>query len=334
MKREASFEALLKGDVSKNALSEILLLRGEWQEKLFALARQKRQEYFPDGRVEVRSVIEVSNICKRRCNFCNMSSFSKIKRGYIISYEEMMKQAACIYSRGRRVILIQSGENKSQKYIDFISKCLIHIKQNFEDLIIILCLGELDPQQYRQLRLAGADRYILKFETSNSKLFEQIKPDEALAQRIECLKVLHKVGFEVGSGNIIGLPNQTIEDIVNDLLFIGQLNLTMSSASVFIPGEHSKYSCKPKGDCDTALNYMALMRILYPQMLIPCVSALEKAKEDGQFLGLTAGANIVTIHDGTPEALKKLFPIYSVERFIPDEKYMRNIVLKAGLSFM
>ncbi len=109
--------------------------------------------------------------------------------------------------------------------------------------------------------------------------------------------------------------------------------LTMISTSVFIPGEDSNYRDKPKGDLDITLNYTALMRILYPQMLIPSTSSLEKAKEGGQYLGLMAGANTVTIHDGTPLELKRYYPIYSVNRFIPNENYIKDIVMKAHLHF-
>lgn len=333
MKKYFILSALREGGINKEVLSLALLFTGKWQEKLFALAREKRGEYFPAGKVEVRSVIEVSNICQRKCNFCSINYYSGIKKRYILSHEEIMKQIEYIYNKKRRVVLIQSGENRSQEYIDFISKCVMDIKQNYPGLTIILCLGSLLYYQLKQLRLAGADRYIIKFETSNGNLYKQIKPDESLKQRVEYLSVLSDLGYDVGTGNMIGLPNQTLEDIVNDLLFIRHFKLTMVSASVFIPGEFSRYYNMPKGNCDITLNYMALMRILYPRMLIPCVSALEKVKKNGQYLGLMAGANTVTIHDGTPEKFKEHFPIYSVQRFTPDERRIRNIVAKAGLSF-
>lgn len=325
--------ALVNGDFLKNVLFAALLLKREKREQLFELARKKRREYFPAENVEVRSVIEISNICQRRCNFCNINFYSKSRKRYLIGYEEVMKIVGHVYHKNRKVLLLQSGENRSQKYIDFVCKCISNIKQKFNDLVIILCLGNLSYNQYRQLREAGADRYILKFETSNPTLYKQIKPDDSLQTRLKCLKMLNELGFDVGTGNIIGLPNQTVEDIVNDLLFIRHFKLTMISTSVFIPGEDSRYWNKPKGDLNITLNYMALMRIMYPEMLIPSTSSLEKAKKGRQYLGLIAGANAVTIHDGTPAELKKYFPIYSVKRFTPDEKGIRGIVAKAHLHF-
>jgi biotin synthase len=327
------FRALVNGDFSKDAILAALLFKGTQRKQLFELARERRREYFPSGNVEVRSVIEISNICQRKCNFCNINSYSKSNKRYLIEYEEIIKIAELVYQRNRNVLLLQSGENKSQKYIDFVCKCVSNIKQRTNDLTIMLCLGNLRYNQYRQLRESGADRYILKFETSNPALYKQIKPDDSLQARLECLKMLNTLGFDLGTGNMIGLPNQTLEDIASDLIFMRHFQLKMASTSVFIPGEASKYRNKPKGDLNIALNYMALMRIMYPQLLIPSTSCLEKVKKGGQYLGLMAGANAVTVHDGTPAELKKYFPIYSVKRFTPDAKMIAGIVAKAQLHF-
>jgi biotin synthase len=322
----------IKSGLKEDVIYKALLSRGEDQQELFRLARESRGEFFPHDEVEVRSVIEISNICKQKCRFCGMNFHSKRKR-YIISHKNLIEITENIYSRGRRVLFLQSGENRSQKYIDFISRCLEDIKKKFDDLTIILCLGELSFHQYRQLRGAGADRYILKFETSNPVLYGKIKPDDSLEARVECIQGLTELGFGVGSGNIIGLPGQTVQDIVSDLLFLSKFSLSMTSTTVFIPGEDSDYRSEPMGDVDTVLNFMALMRIMYPKVLVPTTSSLEKARKGGQYLGLEAGANTVTVHDGTPAEMKKHFPIYSVNRFTPNEEYMRDIVAKARLKF-
>jgi biotin synthase len=333
MINKSALQQLARGEFTKGLLHMALLFKGKEKEGLFKLARQRRKECFPREEAEVRSVIEISNICRRKCNFCNINTHAKNSKRYLLGYKELMTIAEHIYNKNRKVLLFQSGENNSQKYIDFISKCVSNIKHKFSNLTIILCLGNLSYKQYRQLREAGADRYILKFETSNSALYRQIKPDGSLEKRVKCIKVLNGLGFDVGTGNIIGLPNQTITDIVNDLLFIRNFKLTMASTSVFIPGEESNYRNEPPGDLNMALNYMALMRIMYPWLLIPSTSSLEKAKRGGQYSGLMAGANAITVHDGTPAELKKHFPIYSTARFIPNEKYIKEIVTKAQLDF-
>ncbi|MDP1852902.1 MAG: radical SAM protein [Candidatus Omnitrophota bacterium] len=327
-------QSLTEGNFKKDFIRKALLFKGLQQKQLFKLARDKRKEYFLSRVVEVRSVIEISNICRRKCNFCNINFHAKIPQRYTLKYTEIIKIIEYIYyKKNRRVVLLQSGENRSQAYIDFVAKCVRNIKRKFNDIIIILSLGNLARNQYTQLRDSGADRYILKFETSTPKLYKQIKPDDSLEERVRCIRQLSELGFEVGIGNIIGPPGQTIDDVVNDLFFMGNFKLTMASCSVFFPGENSNYQNKPVGDIDIALNYMALMRIMYPGMLIPSTSSLERVKKGGQYLGLAAGANAVTIHDGTPRELKKNFPIYSVKRFTPCEKFIKNIITKARLRF-
>jgi biotin synthase len=329
-KTEDTLYALTQSKFKKNVIRQVLLFRDNLQEELFKLARDKRTEYFPFREVEVRSVIEISNLCHQACNFCGISVHSKIKP-YTINYVQFIEIVAMLYSKGRRVILIQSGENRSPKYIDFVSRCVRGVRQKFRDMIIMLCLGNLSYRQYHMLKDAGADRYILKFETSNPKLYKMIKPGDTLLARIKCLEHLIKIGFEVSSGNMVGLPNQTINDLVSDLFFISRFNLTMVSTTAFIPGSSSHYYNKPMGDLNLTLNAMALMRIMYPWALIPSTSSLEKAGRDGQYLGLMAGANTVTIHDGTPEELKSCFPVYSATRFTPDERHIRDIVRRAHL---
>lgn len=324
---------IAEGSLSKDLLCEAILFKGKESKELFKLARQRLRECFPTGEAEIRSVIEVSNICQRQCNFCNINSYANGGKKYVIGYKEFMEIAGHIYGRKRRVILIQSGENRSQKYVDHICRCVSGIKQRFHDLTVILCLGDLSHKQYKQLRDSGADRYILKFETSNPVLYKKIKPDSSLEERIACIEMLIELGFDVGTGNIIGLPGQGIKDLAEDLLLISKFKLTMASSSVFIPGESSNYKDEPAGDLGIALNYMALMRIVYPWLLIPSTSSLEKAGKGGQFLGLMAGANAITVHDGTPAGLRKYFPIYSTNRFAPQEKYIKKIAARSGLTF-
>ena len=136
----------------------------------------------------------------------------------------------------------------------------------------------------------------------------------------------------MGSGNICGLPGQTTEDLVGDLEMLGRYPLSMMSSTVFIPGEHSDFRDEKPGDLATTLNMIALIRILYPHVLIPTTSSLEKLRRGGQYSGLMAGANTVTAHDGTPRPLKRLFPIYSIHRKVPSQAHLERIVKRAGMA--
>jgi biotin synthase len=322
---------LNRGIFQWEILEKALLFTNEEQESLFKLARNKRDKAFPEKFVEVRSVIEISNKCRQGCSYCSMGNKMAI-REYTIDESTLNSLMEYLYTKGRRVVLFQSGENGEQGYIDMVSRCVEKIKGRYHDLVIILCLGNLAKKQYIQLRMAGADRYILKFETSNPVIYQKAKPKDRLEHRLRCLDYILEAGFSLGSGNIVGLPGQTITDIANDLLLLHRYNLSMNSSTVFIPTESSSYKDQPYGDLNITLNTMALMRIMNPGRLIPTTSSLEKVKKGGQLRGLMAGANTVTIHDGTPEELKSLFPIYSVNRVTPNKQHFMEIVDQAFLK--
>ncbi len=326
-----TLDRLKNGDFRRHVIKAALLLKGSGQRRLFLLARGKRSGSFPGETVEVRSVIELSNICRQKCNFCNIHNYAKHKK-YLIDPSRFISIVEHIYKKGRRILLLQSGENPSANYIDLTAGYIRRIKRKYPGLKIILCLGSLKRRQYEKLRSAGADRYILKFETSNAKLYSKVKPGDSLLRRAACMRYIEKSGFALGTGNIVGLPGQSLNDLAEDLLFLGRFKLTMASASVFIPGEDSVYRDEPAGDIDITLNYISLMRIMYPRLIIPSTSSMEKFRKNGQYFGLMAGANSVTIHDGTPAELKNDFPIYSVNRTAPDEPHIRKTVKKAGLT--
>jgi biotin synthase len=328
---DSLIESLRTGNNDRELLYQALLCRDEEQAQLFALAREKRSSAFPKEEVEVRSVIELSNVCQQSCNYCSMAKESDLKR-YVIRQDALKELVLHLYERGRRVMLLQSGENSSDKFVEYAAKCVQGIKELDSSIETILCLGNLSPAQYRLLKGVGADRYILKFESSNPALYSEWKPSDTLPERLACLQDLVDAGFKVGSGSMVGLPGQNLDDIVEDILTIGKYNLSMMSCTVFIPGEKCNYHDQPMGDLETALNTMALMRILNPHCLMPTTSCLEKAGRDGQFRGLMAGANTVTIHDGTPEKFRELFPIYSTDRCTPDISHMEHAVMKANLK--
>jgi len=328
---EKLLEKLRSGTQDRTDLKAALLLRGEPQQALFALARARREGCFPENQVEIRSVIELSNICHQSCKYCSMAKGSGIKR-YMITKDAVLAMADFLYANGRRVILLQSGENGSPNFVNFVTDCVQEIKTKHPEVEIILCLGNLTREQYQALRAAGADRYVLKFETANEGFYADWKQTDTLPKRLECLETLLELGFKVGTGNMVGMPGQTLDHIVDDLMLVGKYNLAMMSCTVFIPGEACVFRDEPKGDVETALNFIALMRILYPSRLMPTTSCLEQAKPGGLLAGLMAGANTVTMHDGTPEHFAALFPIYSSKRVTPNKGLVAEILAQANLT--
>ncbi|MBK1693669.1 hypothetical protein CKO09_02785 [Chromatium weissei] len=327
---------MLTRTIPENHFREIVKValhaRGKDQQHLFAYARSIRLIGFPDRLAEIRSVIEISNICKQRCNYCNIG-YEEIKK-YVISADNLVKIVTFLYHKQkRRVILLQSGENQDDRFVADVIRASGRIKDKMPDIQLIVCIGNLSYAMYRDFWLAGVDRYLLKIEASRPSLYESVKPNDRWIERRRCLDDLMTIGFKVGSGIIVGLPGQSIDDLTADLEFLSKLNLDMVSASVFIPGKNTFYEKSAPGDVETTLNFMALLRITNPFALIPTTSSLEKLKNDGQYLGLMAGANTVTIHDGTPKDLEHLFPIYDQQRFKPNNNHLFEIVDRAGLRF-
>lgn len=331
MKEIEIIEKLVAAEFSDTVLAAALELKGEAQRRLFDLAQQKRNEKFPDNHVQVRSVIEISNVCRQKCRYCAIGGKDQ-KYNYTLDANTIALLIEYLYDKGRRNILLQSGENVNDAFIEDVVQAVRTVKSRWEDLRIILCMGDLSEIQYRRLYDAGASHYILKFETSNSELFGFCKPNDSLENRLECIHTLSRIGYRVGSGNIVGLPGQTLDDLVSDLKLVHELPLSMNSATIFIPAENSDFAHELAGDPIHTLNMMALMRIMNPDRLMPTTSSLEKMIPDGQYLGLLAGANTITIHDGTPEELQQYFPIYSSKRIRPQLEHFRAILEKAQLK--
>lgn len=323
--------ALRKEDFSDQVLYDALQLKDDEQMEMFQLAQERRLEYFPDNRAQTRSVIEISNVCRQKCRYCAIGGKDQAKN-YTLSAEQIEMLVDYLYKKGRRVVLLQSGENLNERFISDTVLAIRYIKEMHNDLRIILCMGDLSKEHYQALYDAGASDYILKFETANEKLFSFCKPNDTLEHRLLCIKYLCEIGYQVGSGNIVGLPEQTLDDLVGDLKLVHELPLGMNSATIFIPAENSEFAHKPAGNPIHTLNMMALMRIMNPRRLMPTTSSLEKMIPDGQYLGLLAGANTVTIHDGTPEELQQYFPIYSSKRIRPQIDHFREILGRANMK--
>lgn len=306
-----------------------LLFRGKDQQSLFRYARQTRDEIFSKW-VEVRSVIEYSNICQQECNYCGMSNHSGLKR-YILSNEDVIENVDALYRNGRKVIMVQTGEFYSRDYFDNLCFLLKEIKERYGDLTLICSLSNLPRRNLEKLRKIGVERYLLKFETSDADLYRKVKPSDTLENRIAHIIMAQEVGLQVSSGNITGLPGQTLTSLADDLLLIKKLKLSMGSTSAFIPNDLSSYAHFPAADIHMVLNFMAILRLLCPSMLIPATSSLELLVKDGQYMGLMAGANVVTAHDGTPSHDEDRFVIYRSNRHKPRD-ILLTIIRKAFLE--
>ncbi|NDD27613.1 MAG: [FeFe] hydrogenase H-cluster radical SAM maturase HydE [Proteobacteria bacterium] len=305
---------------------ESLRARGQEQSELFAAARDVRRQAFGD-QAFVRGVVELTSYCRKDCTYCAMRLSNRKLERFRASADDVMAAAEAIAEAGISTILLQGGEDvQSDKVLDAV---IPRIKAEL-GLFIILNVGERRRERFEQFRALGADSYIMKFESSDPLLYEQATRSD-LAVRLQNLRWLRELGFVVGTGNIVGLPGQTLESIADDLLTAAEMSSDFVSTSPFIPNGDTPWENQPSGCLETALNVIAVSRILRPNALVPAVSALEKVEAGGQLRGLQAGANVITINF-TPDAQRSKYRIYSERRFTVSTEHAFRILREAGLA--
>ncbi len=313
--------------MNKNEVKELLGVRGAEQEALFRLARGLRRQHFGDQAV-VRGVVEVTSACVRSCTYCPMRVENQFGR-YLLTSDELVESARRVFASGVPVLSIQGGE--IPKTTKIVGEAIRRIRDELgHQLEILLVLGDKSHDEYRHLKDVGADSYILKFETSIEELHERHR-FYPLADRVAAIKSLTDLNFKVGSGTIVGLPGQTVEQLADDLMFARSLGLDMCSASPFIPAKNTPLANEPMGDFQTTLNAIAVTRILLPKSLIPAVSALQKYQAGGQVAGLDAGANVITVNF-TPNKDQSDYPIYGADRFVVGLRHAIHTLKRGGLA--
>lgn len=317
--RPVLFQPTERADISR-----LLTCEGEEQQALFQAARAARQAAGMDA-VKLRGVIELSNYCQKTCDYCAIRPQNKEMIRYRMDADAILAITAEIVAEGITTVFLQSGQDP--KSDTMVLEAIRRIRQ--ADVNVLLNLGEKSRATYARYVEAGADSYILKFETSDPVLYQNIV-GTPLAKRLECARWIQDVGMKLGTGNIIGLPGQTLDTLVDDILLAQELQPDFVSSSPFIPNENTPLEHLGVGDLQLTLNSIAICRLLFPHALIPAVSALEKIKKGGQLMGLNAGANVLTINF-TPKDFRDKYAIYSKERFVVSLDHAHATIAAAGL---
>jgi biotin synthase len=314
---------------NRETLSFWLQVRGEQQEQLFAAARSARERAF-GRRVVVRGLIEVTNLCRVNCEFCPMRrDNTKQNTIFQLNEQQILETAVRIRDAGVNIVFLQAGE--VPRTTKLVGEALPKIREIFSGPVeFLLCLGNKTEEEYAFLKAQGATSYILKHETSDPDLNARMR-HASFEERLACLRTLIRLGYRVGTGAIIGLPGQTLESLVNDLLLARETGVHMVSGSPFIPAPDTPLAGMPPGDVQTTLNFIALARLMNPRWLIPSVSALERRQGGGQLGGLAAGANVLTINF-TPDAEQSKYLIYGKDRYVVRNDHVSEIVTLAGLE--
>ena len=287
--------------------SEIInLLKDESQNDwLFSYADKIRQKYVGD-KVHLRGLIEFSNICKCTCKYCGLRYENKDLKRYRISSNEILKYAKNAVSLGYKTLVLQSGEDSF-----YTQEILVPLIKEIKklDVTLTLSIGERSFEDYKAFRNAGADRYLIRIETTDRNLYKELHPNMSFENSLRCLSDLRKLGFEVGSGCLIGLPNQTIESIADDILFFKENNFDMIGVGPFIPHPQTPLNNSKQGSFELALKVMAIIRIMLPDINIPATTAMETLNPNGRIIALKSGANVVMPNVTTKEYRKK-YEIY------------------------
>ena len=299
-------------------------------EQLFRRADATRKRYVGDE-VHLRGIIEFSNYCSRDCRYCGLRRSNAARPRYRMSIDEVFETAREARALGFMTVVLQSGEDRSYGTAD-ICALVSRIKKEL-DLAVTLSMGELPRDDYRMLREAGADRYLIRFETSDPGLFKKLKPDSDQARRFEILTWLRELGFQVGSGIMTGLPGQTIESVADDILLFDKLELDMIGSGPFIPNPETPLGGSPGGDITFALKLTAVTRLVTLDSHIPATTALGSLDPDGRRKALECGANVI-MPNVTPRKYRKNYLLYPGKICTDDSPQDCRLCMDAMLASM
>lgn len=279
--------------------------------------------------VSLRGLIEFSNYCVCDCLYCGIRKSNHVPERYTLSLDEILASALWAAERGYGSVVLQSGERRDTKFVEFVAEAVQAIKRETrsvrlpEGLGITLCVGEQSRETYARFLDAGAHRYLLRIETSSPELFGRIHPPEQrFENRLACLKTLRELGFMVGTGVMIGLPGQSIEQLVDDLLFFREMDIDMIGmgpyiphAQALIPGEEPVFPVAKR--FSLALKMIAAARLLLKDVNIAATTALQAIAPDGREQGLRFGANVI-MPQVTPVQVRRDYTLYDGKPCLDD----------------
>ncbi len=281
------------------------------------LARQTAVRVF--GRnVYIRGIVEFTNICKNNCLYCGIRAGNPNAVRYRLTREEIMDSCREGYEAGFRTFVLQGGEDP---YFDDDRMCSIvaEIRQNWPDCAITLSLGERSRESYARLKEAGADRYLLRHETADKAHYGMLHPAElSFDNRMECLRNLKELGYQVGCGCMVGSPFQKPEHLAKDLIFMAEFRPHMIGLGPFIPHHDTPFRGEPAGTVRQTLMMLALCRLLLPEVLLPATTALGTLDPTGREKGILCGANVI-MPNLSPLSVRKKYELYDNKICTGDE---------------
>ncbi len=319
--RNSQFEASLQRIYAATmpALADIeAVLRVEDPKELqslFDFADAVRRQFVGDG-VLLRGIIEFSNVCRNTCLYCGLNRGNRQLQRYRLTREQVLVSAEQIRAAGIKTVVLQSGEEDALD-AEWLREIIERIKFLL-DLAVTLCVGERSRAEYQLWRAAGADRYLLKMETSDPDLYEQLHPGMSFANRRRCLQDLVELGYQTGSGDLVGLRGQTVTHLARDVQFFKEGDFDMISVGPFIPHPETPLAQEPAGDLLMTLKMTALARIVSRDAHIPATTAIGSLHgRDERPKALAAGANVL-MPNFTPAPYRRHYEIYPNKRCVSE----------------
>ena len=270
--------------------------------------REKGDEVF------IRAIIEFSNCCRRRCRYCGINADQRQVRRYRMSSGEILETAKQAIDAGYRTIVLQSGEDErfTGNGGEELAKTVRSIKEYDEDVAVTLSCGELPYDTYRNLREAGADRYLLRHETADAELYEKLHPCGTLEERLRCLRDIKALGYETGSGFMTGLPGADAVTTAKDLLLLKELECDMAGIGPFIAHPDTELAGAENGSAEMTKRAVAFARLLLPEANLPVTTALGVLSPREREKAFSCGANVI-MKKVTPDRYKKDYDIYPAD---------------------
>lgn len=280
----------------------------ETSEYLFKNARRVREKIYGKD-IYIRGLIELTNYCKNDCYYCGIRHANKNVSRYRLKKEQVLACCEQGYRLGFRTFVLQGGEDPYYN-VNRMTDIIRSIKQRFPDCAITLSLGENTYETYEAYRKAGADRYLLRHETANPLHYAKLHPSIMSSEnRKRCLYDLKRLGFQVGSGFMVGSPFQTVEHLAEDLLFLAELNPHMVGIGPFISHHETPFANEKSGTLELTLFMLAILRLMFPSLLIPSTTALGTIDPFGREQGILSGANVV-MPNLSPLDVREKYMIY------------------------
>lgn len=285
-----------------------LLTTDKYDEMLFKSADEIRKSIYGTD-VYIRGLIEFTNYCKNNCYYCGIRCENKNALRYRLTKDEILDCCREGYELGFRTFVMQGGEDPyftDERICNIVSS----IRSEFPDCAITLSIGEKSYDSYLSYFNAGANRFLLRHETADYEHYNKLHPQSmTLENRKRCLYDLKKIGFQVGSGFMVGSPFQTIDNIIMDLDFLFELQPDMIGIGPYITHKETPFSQYKSGSVELTLRLISVLRHMFPHALIPATTALGTLDPEGREKGLRAGANVV-MPNLSPVSVRKLYALY------------------------